>query len=230
MSAARCQNKIRLDFVIFRLNLHACRIKNSNSISGQLPFFSLFLMSNVSLFTRRVINSWKTIQSCRSAQIFSMKRHVTWGECDFQGGWTPSLPICQCVSEVRGEFLCVLVWFWLVLCEFLGRRVVDSPYASRLIVVGWLSRVFIKESREVERAEWMKAVSTPVREQAGLIQTLTHTHTYMLHCLCQFVEFGAPARQSWHGHSSGSITVSAPAFDEHKQWVGMKIHPLYLQR
>ncbi len=114
------------------------------------------------MFTQRVMNSWKTIQSCRTP-------HVTWCreadvyEYHFQGGWTLSLPICQCVSEVRGEFLCVLLWFWLALCGFLGAHAVYSPYASQIIVGGWLSRAFIKGSGEVERAEWIKAVLIPIR-------------------------------------------------------------------
>lgn len=163
MSAARCQNKIRLDFVIFCLNLLACRIKTAIQF-----LVSFFLMSNVSPFTRRVMNSWKTIQSCRTAQLFSMKRHVTWRweadvcEYHFRGGWTASLPICQCVSEVRGEFLCVGVISISFVRIFRGTR---SGLAICFLVNSWgmTESCFIKGSGEVERAEWIKAVLTPVR-------------------------------------------------------------------
>lgn len=161
MSAAWCQNKIRLDFVIFCLNLLACRIKTAIQF-----LVSFFLMSNVHPTCHEFM---KNNSKLSHAAAIQHKRHVTWCReadvCDyhFRGGWTLSLPICQCVSEVRGEFLCVLVWFRLVLCGFLGGHAVDSPYASQLIVGGWLIRVFIKGSGEVERAEWIKAVLTPVR-------------------------------------------------------------------
>lgn len=158
----------------------------------QFTFWSAsFLMSNVSLFTRRVINSWKTIQSCRTLQLFSMKRQVThcWAadmcECDFRGCWPPSLPICQCVSEIRGEFLCVLVWFRLVLCDFSGwKQAVDSPYASQFISLVMTESFFHKGIRR-SGAGWMdKSCSDTCSESPAHINTLTHLHALLFLPVC----------------------------------------------
>lgn len=159
MSAARCQNRIRLDFVIFLPILLACCIQTA--IQFLVSFFVMsnvhptcheFMKNNSKLSHAAAIRHERQVTWCREADVY---------EYHFQGGWTLSLPICQCVSEVRGEFLCVLVWFRLVSCGFLGGHAMGSPYASQLMV--GLSRVFIKGSGEVERAEWIKAVLTPVQ-------------------------------------------------------------------
>lgn len=106
MSAARRQNKIRLDFVIFRLNLLACCIKNAFhflvSFFFDVKCFAVhptchkFMKNNSKLSHTAAIQHKKTCDLLLSTDVC---------ECDFQGGWPPSLPICQSVSEVRGEFL-----------------------------------------------------------------------------------------------------------------------------
>ncbi len=91
MSAAQCQNKIRLDFVIFRLNHLACQ--NCNSISGQLLFdvtcFAVHLMylSLCFLFLGKLFSS--------SAMLPGSLRQWTWELNHFESWTGIVVNICQ---------------------------------------------------------------------------------------------------------------------------------------